>query len=191
MDGLANKSLAQPESNSTEARIVRRLNKVARIHKADKIDTCFSLQRPDQAQTQNAVFSEPAISHANTLTEEEFIEESITVFGKLFKLEDPDVEDEGGKDVRGELRHDTGDLWRVQFHDADRADVTNAFGKQVALTGTVTYYRVASPKILIDRDGIEIDAGRDYDTAFDELFGCDKDLYGGSDLETILEEIRG
>ena len=191
VDGLANRSLAQPESNSTKARIVRRLNKVARIQKDDKIDTRFSLQRPDKEHTKNAVFGEPAISYANTLTEEEFVEESITVFGKLFRLEDPDIEDEGGKDVRGELRQDTGEQWRVQFHDANRADVANAFGEQVALTGTVTYYRVASPKILVGRDGIEIDVGRDYEVAFDELFGCNKDLYGGADLETLLEEIRG
>ena len=37
VDGLANRKLSQPQTNSAEARIIRRLNRIAKIHKTDKL----------------------------------------------------------------------------------------------------------------------------------------------------------
>ena len=191
VNGLADGRPPEPPVNGAQAQIIRRLNRIAGIQKTDKIDTVFSLQKPGEAKSRKAVFNECAISCAGVLTGEEFTEESVTAFGMLCKLEDRDFENEGGKDIFGELRHDTGERWRVQFQDSDRAAAAQAFGRQVALTGAVTHYRTASPRLLVDVGGIEIDADRDCEAAFSELFGCDKALYGDTDLESLLAEIRG
>lgn len=191
VNGLADGRPLDPPVNGAQTHIIRRLNKIAGIQKIDKIDTVFFLRKPGESEIKSAVFDERAVSCAGSLTGEEFTEESVTVFGMLYRLEDRDFENEGGKDIFGELRHDGGERWRVQFQDFDRAAVAQAFGRQVALTGTVTHYRAASPKLLVSRGGIEIDADRDYEAAFSELFGCDKSLYGDADLESLLEEVRG
>jgi hypothetical protein len=40
----------------------------------------------------------------------------------------------------------------------------------VVVTGKAVHYRIATPKIIADT--IAADAERDYETAFDEVFGC-------------------
>ena len=173
---------------SPENRIIRRLNNIAKIHKKDKIDTQFGVRRPNQARATTATFGDAAVSYAKTLSDAEFTEDSVTVFGKLSELEDRDFDEEGGKDVFGELRHDTGETWRVQFKASDKTKARDAWGEQVTITGRVSYYRVASPKIEVE--SIEVDPERDYESSFDELFGCDRDAYKVG-LDMLLEEIRG
>ncbi len=190
VEGLSKGKLIPGPRNGTATQVVRRLNNIAKIHKTDKIVTQFSLKTPNNSYVKKAVFDESAVAYANTITEEEFIEESITVFGKLIELQDRDFEDEGGKGIFGELRHDTGEAWRIQFPESfDKSSISGAFGQQVALTGTVSYYRVARPKLVAEH--LDIDPDRDYEVEFDELFGCDRELYGSADLETLLQEIRG
>ena len=173
---------------SPENRIIRRLNNIAKIHKKDKIDTQFGVRRPNQARATTATFGDAAVSYAKTLSDAEFTEDSVTVFGKLSELEDRDLNEEGGKDVFGELRHDTGETWRVQFKASDKTKARDAWGEQVTITGRVSYYRVASPRIEVE--SIEVDPERDYESSFDELFGCDRDAYKVG-LDMLLEEIRG
>jgi hypothetical protein len=115
--------------------------------------------------------------------------EEMTIYGKLFELADHDpAGEEETKGFWGQLCRDNGEIWRIQFKPDDLATVTPLFRKQVVITGTAVYYRVASPKIIV-RD-ISPEHDRDYEAAFDNLFGCDKALYN-ADFQTLLRRMRG
>ena len=76
--------------------------------------------------------------------------------------------------------------WRVEFAPHEVAAVSALFRKQVYVTGQATYYKALTPKITVTDFGA--DRPRDYETAFDELFGSSPELLG-EDLSSLAGDI--
>jgi len=171
-------------------KIVRRLNRLAKIQETDKTQLHVMITDParKKQKTIDATFGATAIAVARGLEAPEFEAEAITLYGKLYELRDRVEDDDGGKGFWGELRRENGELWRVQFRPEQESKATPLFRKQVVITGKAIYFRVRTPKIIaVD---IDLDRERDYEAAFDELFGCDRKIYR-ADLPTLLKELRG
>lgn len=168
--------------------VVRRLNRINKISDRDKTELQLALQRPGKHKTVQATFDATAAATAWSLQAPVFEMEAMTIYGKLCELKDTDPEDDSGtKGFWGELCRETGETWRIQF-SAERAEkATSLFRKQVAITGTAKYYRIAAPKLVAS--DITMDEERDYEKAFDELYGCDRQIYG-DDFAKALKEMR-
>jgi len=172
-----------------DPKIVLRLNRIARIQRRDKTELHLAINSGSKAKPLEATFGDAGMAAVRALQAPTFQMEDLTIYGKLYELADHDpAGEEEGKGFWGELKRDNGEVWRVQFKAADLEKVTPLFRKQVAVNGTAVYYRVATPTIVASR--IEADRDRDYEAAFDELFGCDKQLYK-ADFDTLLRQMRG
>lgn len=187
VDYLAKK---QPASVATDAdrSVVRRLNRINKIRERDKTELQLILQEPGKHKPEHATFNAAAAATAWSLQAPVFEMEAMTIYGKLYELRDTDPDDEGNKGFWGELRRETGETWRIQFSADSAEKVAGLFRKQVAVTGTGKYYRIAAPKLIATDIGL--DQERDYEKAFDELFGCDRKIYG-DDFQKALKEMRG
>lgn len=172
-----------------DMRMVRRLGRIARIQRADKTELRLSFRKPGHSKPVSASFGEVAIAAVRSLQAKTFSVEAITIYGKLYELLDHDPSDEEqGRGFWGELRRENGEVWRLQFDPRAVDHVAPLFKRQVIVTGKAIYYRVATPKLIVD--DIQSDTDRDYEAAFEELVGCDKGLYG-SDFGTILRRLHG
>jgi len=186
VDSLAKKKPAV--NTEADRNIVRRLNRVNRTRETDKTELHLALVGTSASKPEQATFNATAAASAWSLQAPVFEMEGLTIYGKLFELRDTDPEDEGTKGFWGELRRENGETWRIFFGAESAEKVTGLFRKQVAVTGTGKYYRIAAPK-LIAMD-IAADEERDYEKAFDDLFGCDRNIYG-DDFQKALKEMRG
>jgi hypothetical protein len=166
--------------------LIRRVARVARIQKADKLELEVSIQRPGFAEPLTATFGTAGIASIRALQTPTFEVEGMSLYGKLVELLDRDPSDEDGKGFWGELRRENGDSWRVQFRTTDVDNGTRLFRKQVVVTGRAVYYRVATPKLVAG--SIDADAERDYEAAFDELVGCYKGAFSPELLKAVREE---
>jgi hypothetical protein len=186
IESLSKKKYAP--TTDTDRTIIRRLNRIARIQETDKTEMNFAVKKPGKGARTAATFGEAAIASAFSMQAPVFQMEDTTIFGKLYELKDTNASDEGEKGFWGELRRESGEIWRIQFEKSNEEDVAKLFRKQVQVTGVAKYYRIAAPKLLVKT--ITVDVERDYETAFNELFGCDKDLYP-ADLKRALRDMRG
>ena len=84
----------------------------------------------------------------------------------------------------GELRVDNGDRWRIKFRPGLESYASSMFRKQVEVQGEAHYFKTRSPRL--DAERIGLDETRDYEAAFDELFGIDKEQLVGISLEEML-----
>jgi hypothetical protein len=166
--------------------VVKHLNRIAKIQKADKTEMHLELR--GGRRKSSAAFTEAGIAAMDVLRAPQFEMEGVSLYGKLYELRDSSPEEEEGRFFWGELCRDNGERWRVRFNNADTDKVTRLFKKQVVVTGKAVYYRAQTPKVIAQE--IALDTERDYESAFDELYGCNKELYG-ADLKTLLREIRG
>ncbi|MGA2218060.1 MAG: hypothetical protein ABSG51_08235 [Terracidiphilus sp.] len=167
IDSLGKKKYAP--TDESDRSIIRRLNRIAKIQETDKTEMQFSLEK---AGAKAPVFQV----------------ENLTVTGKLCELKDTRADDEDESGFWGELRRDNGENWRIQFRMGDVEVAAKLFGKQVQVFGNGKYYRIATPKLVVRT--INPDTERDYEAAFDELFGCDKKIYPAS-LDEALSGMRG
>jgi len=167
--------------------VVKHVNRIGKIQKSDKTEMRFELK--NGRKKAEAIFTQAGISATESLRAPHFEMEGVSLYGKLYELRDskPEQEEEG-RFFWGELYRDNGELWRVRFGNADIDKVTGLFRKQVLITGKAVYYRAQTPKVVVDE--ITQDVERDYESAFDELYGCNKKVYD-ADLKTLLKEIRG
>jgi hypothetical protein len=187
IDSLGKKKYAP--TSDTDRTIIRRLNRIAKIQETDKTEMSFAIKRPGRgSRTAAATFGQKAIAAAFSLQAPVFQMEDATVFGKLYELKDTDKGEEGEKGFWGELRRENGEIWRIQFGPSNEEEVARLFRKQVQVTGVAKFYRIAAPKLVVKR--ITVDVERDYETAFDELFGCDKKLYP-ADIKQAIRDMRG
>ena len=182
--------IAPSSIDGINPKVVRRLNRIAKIQETDKTELRVFITNP--AKQKHAIgpvtFGATAIAVARSLEAPEFEAEALTIYGKLYELRDKVEDDETTKGFWGELRRENGEIWRVQFKSEDEGKATPLFRKQVVVTGKAVYFRVRTPKIIVD--DITIDQDRDYEVAFDELFGCNRDVYK-ADLATLLKELHG
>lgn len=177
----------QEVDEPSEKQIVRRLNRIAKYQRIDKTELRLVVVRSATITTEPALFGDSAIETIRSLQTPVFEMEQTTIFGKLYELRDRDDEDEeNSKGFWGELRRENGEVWRMQFGQNDERAVP-MFRKQVAATGTAKYYRIANPKLIVK--DIDLDIERDYEAAFDELFGSEKKTLG-TDSQALLREIR-
>jgi hypothetical protein len=183
-----------PEASADQnidRRIIHHLSRIARIQKSDKTEMRLSIIRPGQEKAVAATFGSNAIQAVQSLQAATFRVEDTILYGKLFQLMDKtaDEEEEKEKGFWGELKTDAGETWRIHFlRPEDLEGVIPLFRKQVKVTGAAVYYRLHHPKLICK--AIELDKDRDLEAAFDELYGCDKNLYK-TDLGSILKELHG
>lgn len=169
--------------------IVRRLGRIARIQRTDKTRLALSVRRPmENHRDYSTVFDQTAVDSVRSLQAATFTIEDMTLNGKLTQLRDKDYEEDSRRGFWGELARENGESWRVQFKMSDVGTVSQLFRKQVSITGKAYYFRAQSPKLVAER--IVVEQERDYEKAFDDLFGCDKELFN-SDFASLLNELRG
>jgi hypothetical protein len=186
INALANKQAVI--TTESERNVVRRLNRINRMQERDKTELHLVLQRMGEHKPTEATFNAAAAATVWSLQAPVFEVEGLTIYGKLFELRDTDPEDEGTKGFWGELRRENGETWRIHFRPNIAEKVAGLFRKQVAVTGTGKYYRIAAPKL--EAADISVDEERDYEKAFDELFGSDRHIYG-DDFDKALKDMRG
>jgi len=173
-----------------DRRVIRRLSRIADIQRRDHTQMRLSIARPNLAKPITATFGSNGASAVRSLQAPTFRVEGTVLYGKLFELVDRISADEEKEEQGfwGQLTADDGETWRVRFRAGEEERATTSFRKQVKLTGTAVYYRIAHPKLICEI--IERDAERNYEAAFDELFGCDKHIYK-ADLQTRLKQLHG
>ena len=177
-----------PEPNRQYDRLMlRRISRVARIQNRDRVELHISLNRPGIVTPQTATFGTSGIASLTALQTPTLEVQGMSVYGKLVELIDHDESEEDGKGFWGELRRDNGESWRVQFKSSDSEHITNMFRKQVVVTGRAVYYNVTRPKIVAD--SITLDTDRDYEAAYDEMFGSYKNVFN-ADLNTLIKRNR-
>ncbi len=187
IDRLGHSGFQEVEEPS-EKQIVRRLNRIAKFQRMDKTELRMAVKKPN-VQVEQAVFGDAAIEMIRSLQAPVFEMEGMTIFGKLYELRDRDEEDEeNNRGFWGELRRENAETWRIQFAPSDTERAVSLFRKQVAVTGLAKYYRIANPKLVVREIGPDIE--RDYEAAFDELFGSDRKTLG-TDAQALLKEMRG
>jgi hypothetical protein len=186
MKGRPQRSRRVKQPEGIAAQFVTWLHRIAAIQKVDKTEMHLEL-RNGKRKVQ-AVFGEDAIASAETLRTPQFEMDGVSLYGKLYELRDSAPEEGEGTYFWGELRRENGEVWRATFKSSDFEQVVPLFRKQVAVVGKATYYAAQNPKIAVEQ--ITQDVDRDYETAFDELYGCNKELYKAS-LDSLLKEIRG
>jgi hypothetical protein len=173
-----------------DPRIVKGLIKIARIQRLDKTEMRIGIKGVGKRnKLVTARFGESGMAAVRALQTSTFTVEDVTVYGKLTELVDRDPDDdEGEKGFWGLLRRENGDCWRLQCTPTDKDRVAPLFGRQVRVNGTAMYYRVASTKVIVRE--IDIDKDKDFDVAFGELFGSDRQIYN-ADLDTLMRRMRG
>jgi hypothetical protein len=181
------KASTKAKANTYDPRVVARLDNIGTVQKADRTKTVLSLRTGEIGKrATKAILDTKAVKAARALREPNFTLEDLTVYGKLRELRDKyDDDEDARKAFYGELLTDDGTVWRVEFKPRDGAEAAALFRKQVFVTGVATYYKALTPKIEAVRFGV--DKHRDYEAAFDELFGSDPEL-SGIDLQTLLNE---
>jgi hypothetical protein len=177
-----------PEPNRQYDRsMLRRVSRLARIQKRDRMELEISIIRPGVDIPLTATFGTSGMASLSALQTPTLEVQGVSMYGKLIELVDRDESDEDGKGFWGELRRDNGDPWRVQFRSSDIDLVTAMFRKQVVIVGRAVYYNVTRPKIVAET--IALDADRDYEAGFDEIFGSSKSAFN-ADLDTLIRRNR-
>ncbi|HLH08942.1 MAG TPA: hypothetical protein VKW78_17005 [Terriglobales bacterium] len=169
--------------------IVRRLATIAEIQKTDATELEITLNAPGKKKPEVSRFGAAGIATTEKISAAESMVSGITLYGRLRELRDRSKKESGGRSFWGELLTDNREIWRVQFSSKDEKHVIPLFRKRVAITGDATYYRANYPKIKVNT--IDRDTERDYDAAFQRLYGLDKDVYGDEDFGNLMAEIRG
>jgi hypothetical protein len=177
-----------PEPNRHYDRsMLRRVSRLARIQKRDRMELEVSIIRPGVDIPVTATFGTSGMASLSALQTPTLEVQGVSMYGKLIELVDRDESDEDGKGFWGELRRDNGEPWRVQFRSNDIDAVTAMFRKQVVIVGRAVYYNVTRPKIVAET--ITLDSDRDYEAGFDEIFGSSKNAFN-ADLETLIKRNR-
>lgn len=177
-----------PEPNRRYDRpLLRRVARVARIQKRDRMELEISMSTPGVDVPVTATFGTSGMASLTALQTPTLEIQGMSMYGKLVELVDRDESDEDGKGFWGELRRDNGEPWRVQFRTGDSELVTTMFRKQVVVTGRAVYYNVTRPKIVVEI--IALDSERDYEAAYDEIFGANKESFN-ADLNTLIRRNR-
>lgn len=180
----------RPSSIGIEGQVViPKLAQIAEIQKKDQTHLRMALAVPRAKKPQLALFSEPGIRTLEAISIEQTREFGLSLYGRLRELHDRSIGDKPSKYFWGELLRDNGEVWRARFDSTQETEVLALFRKHVVLEGDVTYFQGLSPRIDVQKAAA--DESRDYEAAFDELYGCDADIYGKEDFGALIAEMRG
>lgn len=172
---------------SYDPRIVSRLGNINKLREIDKTNVEIALVPPD-GKPERAVINDRTSEVLTSLRAPNFAVENITVYGKLHQLRDRHEEgDEAKKSFFGELTGDDGHVWRVEFKAHEVGRIAALFRRQVFVTGNAVYYKALNPKIVATDFGA--DDERDYNAAFEEMYGASPELSGVS-LSTLISELE-
>lgn len=174
--------IPEPKRN-LDQNLMRRISRIARVQRRDRTELEIRVEHPDFTAPIQVTFGNSGIETLKALQVPTFQVEGVSLFGKLIQLVTYDLEDNGEKGFWGELNLSDGDIWRVQFKPSDAERVTPLFSKQVHVIGKAVYYRVKTPKIVAE--SIVLDPDRDYETAFDEIFGSYKSVFNAN-FDTLM-----
>jgi hypothetical protein len=170
-----------------DPRVVSRLGNIGKVQEIDKTRVEMAL-RSNGGRPQKAVFDRRTSQVITKLRQPNFAIDGITLYGKLKELTDNhDDDEEGKKAFYGELVGDDGNIWRIEFRPRDVERAALLFRKQVFITGNVTYYKARNPRITAQEFGP--DEERNYEAAFDELFGANKE-FANEDLDTLVRDLE-
>lgn len=174
-------------AQSYDPRIVSRLGNINKLREIDKTNVEIALV-PMTGRRESAVINDRTGETLTSLRAPNFAVENVTVYGKLFQLRDRHEEgDEAKKTFFGELIGDDGHQWRVEFKPSDASKVAALFRRQVRVTGNAVYYRALNPKIVAS--SFEADEERDYDAAFEEMYGANPEL-SDVPLSRLIHELE-
>jgi hypothetical protein len=163
--------------------LIRRISRIARVQRRDGTELEIRVEHRGSAAPITATFGSSGIETLKALQAPTFQVEGVSLFGKLVQLVDYAPEDDQEKGFWGELILSDGEVWRVQFKATDAQRVKPLFREQVHVTGKAVYYRVKTPKIVAE--SIVLDPDRDYEAAFDEIFGSYKNVFN-ADFDTLM-----
>jgi hypothetical protein len=167
--------------------VIRRLARISSYQEQDKTELQFQLDVKKQ-EIRSSILSQKGRDVLRELGKAELEVEAITLYGKLKKLADFSV-DEEGKYFWGELREDNGNDWRVRFHITDLLKVQRLFTKQVVVSGNATYFKTKNPRV--DAREIGEEKPRDYVAAFDRFRKEYREVFGDAEPEELLNDARG
>lgn len=174
-----------PEPNrKLDQNLMRRISRIARVQRRDRTELEIRVEYPEFASPLQVTFGSSGMETLKVLQVPTFQVEGVSLFGKLVQLVDYDPEDDQEKGFWGELILSDREIWRVQFKAQDADRVTPLFRKQVHVVGKAVHYRVKTPKIVAE--SIVLDPDRDYETAFDEIFGSYKNVFN-ADFDTLMK----
>ena len=182
------KNRSVPLDDQKAIRIVRGLTKISEVQQIDRTHFGVKLVSPN-ARKRAAKITEVGVQKLQAVDAEVLHVEGTTVYGKLLELRDKSHTEEMGEYIWGELRSDSGDVWRVQFKRRDVNEVLPLFTKQVQISGDAMYFRTRNPRL--DADKFKEDVRRNYLAAFDEMEGADQETYGNENLDDLTSEARG
>jgi len=173
-----------PEPNrNLDQDLMRRISRIARVQRRDRTELEIRVDYRELTAPVQVTFGNSGVETLKALQVPTFQVEGVSLFGKLVQLVDYDPEDNQEKGFWGELILSDGEVWRAQFKPNDAERVTPLFRKQVHVIGKAVYYRVKTPKIVAD--SIVLDPDRDYEAAFDEIFGSYKNVFN-TDFDTLM-----
>jgi hypothetical protein len=171
------------ELGELSARVISGLERIAFVNQAAKTKLRIEVKAPKlmvlaanmrPLLARRATLGDVATENLRSLRVPRFEEYNVRLYGKLFRLRDKPLSSDQEKAFWGELHRDNGETWRIRFKIADLPRVANLFTKQTLITGKAVYYSGASPKLVADN--IEHDPDRDLVSAYDDLYGCDRDM---------------
>ncbi len=194
MNRVARKpALKESALKPIEARVIPYLDRMAFIATSAKAEAKFHISATTKTSRRpsHGILGEATVKQLREHRPKPvFIEHGVVAHGKLYQLKDTSGEfAEDSTGFWGELRLDNKQRWRIQFTPGMESQVAPLFRKQVRLTGDAHYYQHRNTK-LVAKD-VAVDEDRDYETAFDKLWGAEKDVLGGLSFQEVLDSRYG
>ena len=167
--------------------VLRRLALVGKIQEKDSTELKMQLvsgrRKPKETR-----FSAVGVAALRAMSTAELTIESVTLYGKLQRLTDFSEADEGNR-FWGQIREDSGKVWRVRFNIADLQKIQRLFTKQVMVSGDAAYFRTRNPRL--EAAEISEEKPRDYMAAVARLQKNYGKVFRGESSQTVLDDSRG
>lgn len=167
--------------------ILRRLAVVGKIQEKDNTELKMLLVS-NRRKPRETKFSAVGIAALRGMSAAELAIEGVSLYGKLQRLSDYSDNDEG-QFFWGELREDSGKIWRIRFRNSELSQVQKLFTKQVMIDGDASYFKTRSPRV--DASKIREEKPRDYVAAmarFQKTYGP---VFRKTSSQEIMNELRG
>lgn len=168
--------------------VLRRLAIVGKIQAKDNTELKMHLVSGNRKKPQETRFSANGAAALREMSATELAIESVTLYGKLQRLADFSESDEG-KSFWGNVREDSGKVWRVKFKIGDLAKVQKLFTKQVMIFGDAAYFKTRTPRL--DVSEIREEKARDYMAALDRFQKNYGPIFKKEKVSDILNDLRG
>lgn len=170
-----------------DAPVLRHLAVITKVQEPDKTELHLEL-KPRGKPAKKGKFTVSGIQTIKKLAASDFKIYDVTLYGKLRGLTDRSRAEQED-DIWGELTEENGNTWRIKFkpHDLDKA--RTLFTQQVIARGDASYFRTAYPRL--DVSAIRVEEGRDYLKGLDDFARIYEDVFGETDPQDIIKELRG